>query len=55
MAAPKKVNPKSDLIKLRVTPDFKRNLQEMADKKEVPLSSLVSIWLKERLEEEKQK
>lgn len=54
MGAPKKKNPKTETIRLRVTPDFKEALEEVAQKKEVPLSSLISIWLKERLEKEKE-
>jgi hypothetical protein len=53
MAAPKKANPKSSEIKFRATPGFVEELKEMAEKKGIPLSSLITLWLKERLEAEK--
>lgn len=55
MAAPKKKNPKSENLKLRVTPDFKNELNEIAEKKGLTTAALITLWLKERLENENKK
>lgn len=53
MPVKKSSNPlKSEKIEVRVTEELKRELKKVAVKKGISVSSLVTFWVNERLEQE---
>lgn len=46
---------RDEVIIFRTTKDFKERLMESAINKNLPVSTLISLWLSERLEQEKNK
>lgn len=44
---------KDSRLDLRMTEDFRSNLEVFAEKKGISLTALITMWLKERLELEK--
>jgi len=52
---PKIKNPKNDVIRFRITPDDKQELQQIAESKGISMSSLIVMWVKEKISEERSK
>ena len=52
MAPPKKRITKSERLQIRITTEMKGKLDRIAEKKELTVSALCAMWLKEKIEEE---